>query len=67
MSDKEVFPNRTIDLLVEAARWAARSRSLLYGGVDGRVIEDTRKSLEIIEKYVARAIVDLESKDGNGG
>lgn len=34
----------------------------MKGGVDGRVVEDTRTSLEIIEKYIAKAIANIEMK-----
>ena len=55
--------NQVLEDLEEAVRWTVRSRNLLMkGGVDGRVVEDTRTSLEIIEKYIAKAIANIEMK-----
>lgn len=48
----------------EAVRWTVRSRNLLMkGGVDGRVVEDTRTSLGIIEKYIVKAIANIDTKE----
>lgn len=65
----EVIPmgdanNQIMDDIKEAARWVVRSRDLLLrGGVDGRVVEDTRTSLGIIEKYLNKAIVRMQERE----
>lgn len=62
MSDESVCLNS--EDLAEALRWVVRSRDLLMrGGVDGRVVEDTRTSLGIIEKYLNKAIVRMQERE----
>lgn len=60
----EEVKSKVLDDINEAVRWTVRSRRLLLGGgIDGRVVEDTRTSLGIIEKYLVKAIARIESNE----
>lgn len=64
MTSEGIVNTNAVSNLKEAARWAVRTQRLLCGGISGAVINDTRTSLEIIERYINKAIGIIQRENG---